>query len=267
MITFRCLMCSSTISASEGEQGTSVDCPECGASLTVPDQSVEAPAPIISRADSKVESSDEKESSADDAAAKSIFRAKRKAQQEAESEGKEFDSSKFDKDTSSRNTLYGVFAVLVISIGGYAYYLARPVQRLVLTDEMATALLQGVNTRDDSSVTSLLGNYMDAQCTCTETMGKILAYVNSQEKLEEVLGDLKRLSQIAITQNPLVNAVDRNRPDMQLMAVMEEYKGRQAGAHVKLEEEVKRIQKIDPEMAVKLRDDVAAIGLLDMFQN
>ena len=54
MITFRCLMCASTISASEGEQGTSIDCPECGASLTVPGQSVEAPAPIISRADSKV---------------------------------------------------------------------------------------------------------------------------------------------------------------------------------------------------------------------
>ena len=98
-------------------------------------------------------------------------------------------------------------------------------------------------------------------------MGTILEYVNSQEKLEEVLGDLKRLSQIAITQNPLVNAVDRNRPNMQLMSVMEEYKGRQAGAHVKLEAEVKRIQKLDPDMVTTLRDNVAAIGLLDMFQN
>ena len=266
MITFRCLMCSCTISASEGEQGGSIDCPECGATLTVPEQSVEAPAPIINRADSKLESRNLKENGVDDAT-KSIFRAKRKAQQEAESEGKAFDSSKFDKDTSSRNTLYGVLVVLVVSIGAYAYYLARPVQRLVLTDEMATALLQGINTRDDSSVTALMDNYMDAQCTCTETMGTILEYVNSQEKLEEVLGDLKRLSQIAITQNPLVNAVDRNRPNMQLMSVMEEYKGRQAGAHVKLEAEVKRIQKLDPDMVTTLRDNVAAIGLLDMFQN
>ena len=35
----------------------------------------------------------------------------------------------------------------------------------------------------------------------------------------------------------------------------------------KLEEEVKRIQKIDPDMVATLRDNVAAIGLLDMFQN
>ena len=158
-------MCSCTISASEGEQGGSIDCPECEATLTVPEQSVEAPAPIINRADSKLESRNLKENGVDDAT-KSIFRAKRKAQQEAESEGKAFDSSKFDKDTSSRNTLYGVLVVLVVSIGAYAYYLARPVQRLVLTDEMATALLQGINTRDDSSVTSLMDNYMDAQCTC-----------------------------------------------------------------------------------------------------
>ena len=259
-------MCSCTISASEGEKGGSIDCPECGATLTVPEQSVEAPAPIINRADSKLESRNLKENGVDDAT-KSIFRAKRKAQQEAESEGKAFDSSKFDKDTSSRNTLYGVLVVLVVSIGAYAYYLARPVQRLVLTDEMATALLQGINTRDDSSVTALMDNYMDAQCTCTETMVRILEYVNSQEKLDEVLADLKRLSQIAITQNPLVNAIDRNRPNMQLMSVMEEYKGRQAGAHFKLEEEVKRIQKIDPDMVATLRDNVAAIGLLDMFQN
>ena len=54
---------------------------------------------------------------------------------------------------------------------------------------------------------------------------------------------------------------------MQLMSVMEEYKGRQAGAHVKLEAEVKRIQKLDPDMVTTLRDNVAAIGLLDMFQN
>ena len=267
MITFRCLMCSCTISASQGEQGNSIDCPECGATLSVPEQSVEAPAPIVNRADSKLESRNLKENGVDDAATKSIFRAKRKAQQEAESEGREFDSSKFDKDTSSRNTLYGALAVLIVSIGAYAYYLARPVQRLVLTDEMATALLQGINTRDDSSVTSLMDNYMDAQCTCTETMVTILEYVNSQEKLEEVLADLKRLSQIAITQNPLVNAIDRNRPNMQLMSVMEEYKGRQAGAHFKLEEEVKRIQKIDPDMVTTLRDNVAAVGLLDMFQN
>ena len=102
---------------------------------------------------------------------------------------------------------------------------------------------------------------------CARLAARILEYVNSQEKLEEVLADLKRLSQIAITQNPLVNAIDRNRPNMQLMSVMEEYKGRQAGAHFKLEEEVKRIQKIDPDMVATLRDNVAAIGLLDMFQN
>ena len=108
---------------------------------------------------------------------------------------------------------------------------------------------------------------MDAQCTCTETMGVVLEYVDSSEKLEEVMDDLKRLSQIALIQNPLVNAVDRNAPNMQVMSVMEEFKGRQAGAHIKLENEVKRIQQVDPAMATQLKDNVPAIALLDMFQN
>ena len=48
---------------------------------------------------------------------------------------------------------------------------------------------------------------------------------------------------------------------------MEEFKGRQAGAHIKLENEVKRIQRLDPAMATQLKDNVPAIALLDMFQN
>lgn len=267
MITFRCLMCSSKVSVSEEESGGTVDCPECGALLNVPQQSVEGPAPVVNRADSMASSREQKTDSRQGTGAKSIFRAKRKAQQDAEADGKAFDSSKFDQDKTSRNTVTAVVAVFVIAMGCYAYYLNRPVQRLVLTDEVATKLLQGVNTNDDSSKTSLMDNYMDAQCTCTEMMGTILTYVDSSEKLDEVMEDLKRLSQIAITQNPLVNAIDRNRADMEIMSVMEEYKSRQAGAHSKLENEVIRIQKINPGLADRLKDNVAAIGMLDMFQN
>ncbi len=267
MITFRCLMCSSTVFASEQEQGAMVDCPECGASLNVPQQSVETPAPVLNRADSRVPGRQDQAYAAESVSTKSIFRAKRKAQQDAEADGKVFDSSRFDQDKTSRKTVAAVVAVFVIAMGGYAYYLNRPVERLVLTDEVATQLLQGVNTSDDSSLTSLMDNYMDAQCTCTEMMGRILMYIDTQEKLDEVLEDLKRLSQIALIQNPRINAIDRNRADMEIMSVMEEYKSRQAGAHSKLEKEVIRIQKINPGLANSLKDNVAAIGMLDMFQN
>ena len=267
MISFRCLMCSKTVNATVDQQGATIDCPECEATLNVPEQSVEASAPVVNRADSRVAGRESKEELGDGTEAKSIFRSKRKAQQEAEAEGVEFDSSKFDQDKATRNLMLGILAVAIIAIGWYAYYLSLPVQRYEFTDEMANELLQGMNTKDDSSLTILLDQYMDAQCTCTETMGIVLEYVDSSEKLEEVMGDLKRLSQIALTQNPLVNAVDRNAPNMQVMSVMEEFKGRQAGAHIKLENEVKRIQQINPAMATQLKDNVPAIALLDMFQN
>lgn len=267
MISFRCLMCSKTVNATVDQQGATIDCPECGATLNVPKQSVEAPAPVVNRADSQVAGRETKEVLADGTEAKSIFRAKRKAQQEAKAEGVEFDSSKFDQDKATRNSMLGILAVAIIAIGWYAYYLSRPVQRYEFTEELANELLQGMNTSDDSSLTTLLDRYMDAQCTCTETMGVVLEYVDSSEKLEEVMDDLKRLSQIALIQNPLVNAVDRNAPNMQVMSVMEEFKGRQAGAHIKLENEVKRIQQLDPAMATQLKDNVPAIALLDMFQN
>ena len=267
MISFRCLMCSKTVNATVDQQGATIDCPECGASLNVPEQSVEAPAPVINRADSRVGDRESKDELADGTEAKSIFRAKRKAQKEAEAEGVEFDSSRFDQDKATRNSMLGILAVVVIAIGWYAYYLSQPVPRYEFTDEMANELLKGMNTRDDSSLTTLLDHYMEAQCSCTETMGLVLEYVDSSEKLEEVMGDLKRLSQIALTQNPMVNAIDRNSPNMQLMSVMEEYNGRQVGAHIKLENEVRRIQQIDPAMATQLKDNVPTIALLDMFQN
>ena len=267
MISFRCLMCSKTVNVTADQQGATIDCPECEASLNVPEQSVEAPAPVINRADSRVSDREPKEELADGTEAKSIFRAKRKAQKEAEAEGVEFDSSRFDQDKATRNSMVGILAVVVIAIGWYAYYLSQPVPRYEFTDEMANELLQGINTRDDSSLITLLDHYMEAQCTCTETMGLVLEYVDSSEKLEEVMSDLKRLSQIALTQNPMVNAVDRNTPNMQLMSVMEEYKGRQAGAHIKLENEVRRIQQINPAIATQLKDNIPTIALLDMFQN
>ena len=122
MITFRCLMCSSTVSVSEEEQGATVDCPECGALLNVPQQSVEGPPPVVNRADSKASASQHKTDSEQGTGAKSIFRAKRKAQQDAEADGKVFDSSKFDQDKTSRNTVAAVVTVFVIAMGWYAYY-------------------------------------------------------------------------------------------------------------------------------------------------
>ena len=80
------------------------------------------------------------------------------------------------------------------------------------------------------------------------------------------MDDLKRLSQIALIQNPLVNAIDRDKPNMQLLSLMEEYRGRQASSHSKLEEEVLRIKAIDPAMVDRLQKEIPTIALLDMFR-
>ena len=267
MISFRCLMCSKTINAADEKQGETIDCPECGASVNVPAQSADVVAPVVNRSAPKVNSQSESESLSDAASTKSIFRAKRKAQQEAAAAGEHFDSSKFDQARVSRTFILSVMTILILAIGSYSYYLLRPVERLVLTDEQANQLLAGMNTRDESSISTVMDNYLDAQTTCSELMGKILRYVDSQEKLEEVLDDLKRLSQIALTTNPLMESMDRNEPNMEIMSLMEEYKSRQMAAEIRLEREVARIMKLNPDLAGQLRDEVAVLSRLSMFQN
>ncbi len=266
MISFRCLMCSKTVTADDSAHGETMDCPDCGASLKVPERSVEAPAPVVDKATSQSKTRLTDSEDGVRSSAKSIFRAKRKAQTEAESSGKEFDSSQFDQDKLPRKVVLALLFVLVLVIGVYSVYVMQPVKRLEFTDEQANALLQGMNTKDDSSVTALMDAYLNAQCTCTEMMAEILRYIDSEEKLEEVLGDLKRLSQIAMIKNPLVDAIDRNSPNMEMYSLMEEYQGRQTGAHGKMQDEVLRIQGIDATMVDRLKDEVRAISELQMFQ-
>ncbi len=267
MISFSCLMCSTTVTADEDAQGDTIECPDCGASLKVPEQSVTAPAPVVDKAASQVrDRGKDVRGVTDSTGTKSIFRAKRKAQLVAEATGEEFDSSRFDQAGLPRKAIVSLVAILVLAIGSYAYYLMRPIPRLVLTDEKANSLLQKMNTRNDESITSLIDDFLGAQCTCTEMMGEILRYVDSKEKLDEVMDDLKRLSQIALIQNPMVNAIDRDTPNMQMLSVMEEYRGRQAASHSKLEEEVLRIRTIDPTMVDRLQKEIPTIALLDMFQ-
>ena len=267
MISFRCLMCSKTVTADDSAHEETMDCPDCGASLKVPEQSVETPTPVIDKAtsQSKTHLADHEEEGVS-SGTKSIFRAKRKAQTEAESSGKEFDSSRFDQDKLPRRVVLGMLSALVLAVGIYSVYVMQPVKRLEFTDEQANALLQGMNTKDDSSVASLMDAYLNAQCTCTEMMAEILRYIDSEEKLEEVLGDLKRLSQIAMIRNPLIDAIDRNSPNMEMYPLMGEHQGRQIGAHRKMQVEVLRIQRIDATMADRLRDEVQAISKLQMFQ-
>ncbi len=267
MISFRCLMCSKTVNVADEKQGETIDCPECSASLNVPAQSAEVMAPVVNRSAPKVNSQEESDAPSDAVSTKSIFRAKRKAQQDAAAAGEHFDSSKFDQTRISRTFFLSVMTILILAIGSYSYYLLRPVKRLVLTDEQANQLLAAVNTRDESSITTVMDEYLDAQTTCTELMGKILRYVDSQEKLEEVMDDLKRLSQIALTQNPLMESMDRDEPNMEIMSLMEEYKSRQMGAEIKLEREVARIMKLNPDLAAQLKDEVAVVARLAMFQN
>ena len=50
------------------------------------------------------------------------------------------------------------------------------------------------------------------------------------------------------------------------LSLMEEYRGRQASSHSKLEEEVLRIKAIDPAMVDRLQKEIPTIALLDMFQ-
>ena len=267
MISFSCLMCSTTVTVDEDAQGKTIECPDCSASLRVPEQSVTVSAPVVDKAASPVRGQGKGiRDASDSTSTKSIFRAKRKAQLAAESKGEEFDSSRFEKAGLPRKTMFSLIVILVLAVGFYAYYLTRPIPRLVLTDQKANSLLKAMNTRNDESITSLLDEFLGAQCTSTEMIGEILRYIDTEEKLDEVMDDLKRLSQISLIQNPLVNAIDRDKPNMQLLSLMEEYRGRQASSHGKLEEEVLRIKAINPAMVDRLQKEIPTIALLDMFQ-
>jgi len=260
-------MCSTTVTVDEDAQGKTIECPDCSASLRVPEQSVTVSAPVVDKAASQVRGQGKGiRDASDSTSTKSIFRAKRKAQLAAESKGEEFDSSRFEKAGLPRKTMFSLIVILVLAIGFYAYYLTRPIPRLVLTDQKANSLLKAMNTRNDESITSLLDEFLGAQCTSTEMIGEILRYIDTEEKLDEVMDDLKRLSQISLIQNPLVNAIDRDKPNMQLLSLMEEYRGRQASSHSKLEKEVLRIKAIDPAMVDRLQKEIPTIALLDMFQ-